>query len=106
FKETLGRGLKLLEEEEYKLRSRKGVEDRKTKPPLVMFGLKPDPERSKLILSGEVAFKLYDTYGFPLDLTQDLLKARGIGVDVEGFEKCMEGQRDMARAAHKGSGDT
>jgi alanyl-tRNA synthetase len=80
FKETLGRGLKLLEEESASLG--KGQN-----------------------LSGEAAFKLYDTYGFPLDLTQDILKSRGIGVDTDGFEKAMEGQREMARAAHKGSGD-
>jgi alanyl-tRNA synthetase len=81
FKQTLERGLKLLEEESAKLGS----------------GQK---------LPGDAAFKLYDTYGFPLDLTQDILRQRGLGVDTDGFENCMEGQRDMARAAHKGSGDT
>lgn len=80
FKLTLERGLKLLEEESAPLKS----------------GGK---------LSGDAAFKLYDTFGFPLDLTQDILRARGIGVDTDGFEACMEGQRDMARASHKGSGD-
>jgi len=54
---------------------------------------------------GEVAFKLYDTYGFPLDLTQDALRARGVGVDTEGFEQAMERQRAEARAAWKGSGE-
>jgi alanyl-tRNA synthetase len=81
FKATLDRGLKLLDEESAKLG--KGA-----------------------TLSGDVAFKLYDTFGFPLDLTQDILRAREISVDTEGFEKHMDGQRDMARAAHKGSGDT
>jgi len=81
FKQTLERRLKLLEEESAKLN--KGA-----------------------TLSGDVAFKLYDTFGFPLDLTQDILRTRDIGVDTDGFEKAMEGQRDMARAAHKGSGDT
>jgi len=81
FKETLGRGLKLLEEETANI-SKGGK------------------------LSGEAAFKLYDTYGFPIDLTQDILKARGIDVDEAGFEKSMEAQREMARASHKGSGDT
>ena len=81
FKETLGRGLKLLDEETAKIA--KGQK-----------------------LSGDAAFKLYDTYGFPLDLTQDMLRVKGIEVDLDGFEKAMEGQRDMARAAHKGSGDT
>lgn len=56
-------------------------------------------------LSGDVAFKLYDTYGFPLDLTQDSLRQREIGVDTEGFDKCMEEQKAKARAAWSGSGD-
>ena len=55
---------------------------------------------------GDVAFKLYDTYGFPLDLTQDALKARQVDVDVETFNTCMEKQRDMARKSWAGSGDT
>ena len=80
FKQTLERGLKLLDEETGSLG--KGGK-----------------------LSGEAAFKLYDTYGFPLDLTQDILRQRGMEVDTEGFEKNMEGQRDMARAAWSGSGD-
>ena len=57
-------------------------------------------------LDGETAFKLYDTFGFPLDLTQDALKAKGIGVDTAGFEKAMEHQRAEARKAWAGSGDT
>ena len=57
------------------------------------------------VLSGETAFKLYDTYGFPLDLTQDAVRARGIAVDLEGFDAAMGRQRDMARAAWSGSGD-
>ena len=56
-------------------------------------------------LSGEVAFTLYDTYGFPLDLTQDALKARGIGVDTDVFDAAMQRQREMARAAWAGSGE-
>jgi len=56
-------------------------------------------------LSGETAFTLYDTYGFPLDLTQDALRARGMGVDVDGFNTAMERQREKARAAWSGSGD-
>ena len=56
-------------------------------------------------LSGEMAFTLYDTFGFPLDLTQDALKARGIGVDTEAFKAAMERQRQMARAAWSGSGE-
>jgi alanyl-tRNA synthetase len=56
------------------------------------------------ILPGETAFKLYDTYGFPYDLTEDALRAQGFGIDQAGFEAAMEGQKAMARAAWKGSG--
>ncbi|MGL4811342.1 MAG: alanine--tRNA ligase [Beijerinckiaceae bacterium] len=56
-------------------------------------------------LSGETAFTLYDTYGFPLDLTQDALRARSISVDVAGFETAMQRQREKARAAWAGSGE-
>ena len=56
-------------------------------------------------LNGETAFKLYDTYGFPLDLTQDALRARGIGVDTDGFSAAMERQKAEARASWSGSGD-
>ena len=56
-------------------------------------------------LAGEVAFKLYDTYGFPLDLTQDALRARGLGVDTDGFQSAMERQRAEARKAWAGSGE-
>ncbi len=56
-------------------------------------------------LDGETAFRLYDTFGFPLDLTQDALKARGIGVDTDGFNAAMERQRAEARAAWAGSGE-
>ncbi|MCH6577758.1 MAG: alanine--tRNA ligase [Proteobacteria bacterium] len=81
FLKTLDRGMKLLEEETVKL----------------------DAGAS---LAGEVAFKLYDTYGFPLDLTEDALRARGIGVEVAGFDSAMERQRAAARAAWAGSGET
>ena len=57
------------------------------------------------VLSGETAFKLYDTYGFPLDLTQDALRARGLAVDVEAFNAAMERQRAEARRAWAGSGE-
>ena len=56
-------------------------------------------------LSGETAFKLYDTYGFPYDLTEDALRARGLAVDRAGFDEAMAGQKAKARAAWKGSGD-
>lgn len=55
-------------------------------------------------LAGDVAFKLYDTYGFPYDLTEDALRARGIAVDREGFDAAMARQKAAARAAWKGSG--
>jgi alanyl-tRNA synthetase len=55
-------------------------------------------------LSGETAFKLYDTYGFPLDLTQDALRNRGMSVDTDGFSAAMERQRAEARKAWSGSG--
>jgi alanyl-tRNA synthetase len=80
FRETLVRGNKLLDEATANLR-------------------KGDS------LAGEVAFKLYDTYGFPLDLTQDALKARGIDVDVAGFNAAMQRQREEARKAWAGSGE-
>lgn len=56
-------------------------------------------------LDGETAFKLYDTYGFPLDLTQDALRPRGLAVDTDGFNTAMERQRAEARAAWAGSGE-
>mgnify|MGYP005988897991 CR=1 FL=1 len=56
-------------------------------------------------LGGETAFKLYDTFGFPYDLTEDALRARGIGVDREGFDSAMQRQKEAARAAWKGSGE-
>jgi alanyl-tRNA synthetase len=80
FRRTLDRGLALLEEE-----SR---------------GLKAGAK-----FSGETAFKLYDTYGFPLDLTQDALRPRGIEVDTKTFETAMSEQREKARAAWAGTGD-
>jgi alanyl-tRNA synthetase len=80
FRATLARGLAILEDETRGL-----------------------PAGGKL--AGEVAFKLYDTYGFPLDLTQDALRARGLGVDADGFARAMERQRVEARKAWAGSGE-
>ena len=57
------------------------------------------------MFDGETAFTLYDTYGFPLDLTQDALRTRGIGVDLASFEDAMERQRAKARASWAGSGE-
>ncbi|MDR3162783.1 MAG: alanine--tRNA ligase [Helicobacteraceae bacterium] len=62
-------------------------------------------EKSGAIFSGESAFKLYDTYGFPLDLTQDMLRAHNIRLDTEGFDRAMKRQKETAKAAWKGSGD-
>jgi alanyl-tRNA synthetase len=57
------------------------------------------------MFDGDTAFTLYDTYGFPLDLTQDALKSRGIGVDIAAFTDAMDRQREKARAAWAGSGE-
>src|SRR6056300_608548 len=57
-------------------------------------------------LDGKVAFKLYDTFGFPLDLTQDFLKSKNIVIDIESFNQAMDAQKEEARASWKGSGDT
>jgi alanyl-tRNA synthetase len=56
--------------------------------------------------SGEVAFKLYDTYGFPLDLTQDMLREKGIALDIEAFNAKMDEQKAKSKANWKGSGDS
>jgi alanyl-tRNA synthetase len=56
------------------------------------------------VMSGEAAFMLYDTYGFPLDLTQDAVRAKGLTVDLEGFDAAMTRQKEQARAAWSGSG--
>ncbi|HET9160161.1 MAG TPA: alanine--tRNA ligase [Caulobacteraceae bacterium] len=79
FRRTLGRGMVLLDE--------------------ATSGL-----TSGGVLPGETAFKLYDTYGFPLDLTQDAVRARGLTVDLEGFDAAMAHQKQMAREAWAGSG--
>jgi len=57
------------------------------------------------IFPGEIAFKLYDTYGFPLDLTADILKNKNIKIDTSAFDKEMKKSKEMARASWKGSGD-
>ena len=81
FKSMLDRGLKLLDEETGKL-------------------------KGDGALPGDVAFKLYDTFGFPLDLTQDVLRGQGKKVDVTGFEAAMTKQKETARASWSGSGET
>jgi len=58
------------------------------------------------LFSGDTAFRLYDTYGFPLDLTQDMLRDLGMGVDLDGFEMMMSEQRKRSSASWKGSGDS
>ncbi len=80
FKSTLDRGLKLLDD--------------------ALDGL---PEGD---LPGETAFRLYDTFGFPLDLTQDALREKGRGVDTAGFDAAMAAQKAQARAAWSGTGET
>ncbi len=59
----------------------------------------------KDILDGAVAFKLYDTFGFPLDLTQDMLKEENLSLDIQGFELAMQKQKELAKSSWKGSGD-
>ncbi|QJQ32951.1 alanine--tRNA ligase [Sphingomonas lacunae] len=80
FRQTLDKGLKLLDE------ATAGMGEGAT-------------------LAGDVAFRLYDTYGFPYDLTEDALRTQGIGVDRAGFDAAMAQQKAAARAAWKGSGD-
>ena len=53
------------------------------------------------VIPGEAVFKLYDTYGFPVDLTADIARERGLTIDQAGFEKAMQAQRERARAASK-----
>ena len=79
FRRTLGRGMSLLED------ATSGLDE-------------------GAVLPGETAFKLYDTYGFPLDLTQDAVRAKGLTVDLEGFDQAMARQRQMARENWSGSG--
>ena len=62
-------------------------------------------QNTKEVFSGEVAFKLYDTYGFPLDLTEDMLKEKNLSLDTAKFEALMQEQKKRAKAAWKGSGD-
>ena len=81
FKETLGRGLRLLNEE-------------------------VEGKASGGTLDGQTAFKLYDTYGFPLDLTQDFMRGYGWSVDTAGFDAAMAEQKAAARRAWSGSGDS
>ncbi len=80
FRQTLANGLRLLDE--------------------ATGSMKPGDT-----LPGEVAFRLYDTFGFPYDLTEDALRAQGFGVDRSGFDEAMAGQKAAARAAWKGSGE-
>ena len=63
-------------------------------------------KNTKDTFSGEVAFKLYDTYGFPLDLTQDMLREKGIKLDIDGFNRKMQEQKEKSKANWKGSGDS
>jgi len=62
-------------------------------------------EEHRQIIPGEVVFKLYDTFGFPVDLTADIVRKDGLSLDMEGFEAAMEAQREKARESWKGSGE-
>ncbi|MCX7816345.1 MAG: alanine--tRNA ligase [Syntrophales bacterium] len=81
FLETLGTGMRLLAEEVSVLK-----------------------KEGKTVIPGELIFKLYDTYGFPVDLTDDIVRKDNLTLDMEGFERCMEAQREKARESWKGSG--
>jgi len=83
FLSTLDHGMRLLEEEVEKLK-----------------------KESNKVLPGDIAFRLYDTFGFPLDLTEDILKEEDMTVDQPGFDSSMERQKDMARQAWSGSGES
>jgi alanyl-tRNA synthetase len=104
FRNTLARGLSILEEEVEKLSGSGDGEEKSSSSARKQYVLKGEPGEFRM-LPGKTAFTLYDTYGFPLDLTQDALRPRGIAVDVEGFNKAMESQRALARESWKGSGD-
>jgi alanyl-tRNA synthetase len=62
-------------------------------------------QRRERQIPGEEAFKLYDTYGFPLDLAEEIVRDQGLALDLEGFERAMDRQRELGRAAWKGSGE-
>ncbi len=62
-------------------------------------------EKTTYVFSGEVAFKLYDTFGFPLDLTEDMLREKGIRLDIDAFNARMEAQKAQSKANWKGTGD-
>ena len=68
--------------------------------------LNEEIHKVKKILPGEVAFKLYDTYGFPLDLTEDILKNKSLKVDAEKFDLLMKESKELAKKNWKGSGDS
>ncbi len=81
FAETLDRGLAMLNDEVARMRA-----------------------AGSTVIPGDVLFKLYDTYGFPIDLTADIVESEGFTIDEAGFERCMERQREQAREHWKGSG--
>ncbi|MCK9233160.1 MAG: alanine--tRNA ligase, partial [Syntrophales bacterium] len=82
FSDTLDAGLKILQEEVARLQA-----------------------GGQGVLGGEIVFKLYDTFGFPTDLTADIVRKEGIRLDMDGFERAMEAQREKARESWKGSGE-
>ena len=98
FGETLEKGMHILEESltRMKMKAMTGKEWPETSPNMIyMGGTKP------LVLAGEIAFQLYDTYGFPIDLTADIGRERGFEVDMAGFDKAMAAQQERSRAGSK-----
>ena len=104
FFQTIDNGMTLLNSEIANLKLKRGIgsfiEDVKNIK-YALTGVNPPDSNINFILAGEIAFKLYDTYGFPLDLTQDVCREHDINVDIDGYEICMTRQREMAKAAGK-----
>ena len=98
FFETLEIGMTILE---YEIFSKEVTRDNLFSPSTAVEPLEKLTASGPIILSAEVAFKLHDTYGFPLDLTQDVCRERNVQVDTEGFNAAMDKQKNQARAAGK-----
>ncbi len=116
FFETIEAGIKLFNEELARMHYNKDRETSTSKRPygfhaqnmfkMLEEKLEYEPKwLSSETFNGEVAFKLYDTYGFPLDLTQDMLREKNIALDSKAFDEAMAKQKAQSKAAHKGTGE-